>query len=271
MADVIRQSAGIKEIFKDVRATLTNAIAKGGLVRERAELGLGPVVAMIAATEDELETARAVLAPLSAEARMENERADAVIDRVYDDTWNDVGRPGYDRYLALMFPGGADYYTDGDTAGQPTRMELLARFYDRNLHPKVDPAQAKVYAARLREAALALKADIDAAATPAANVALLEQVLLALGRSAQFELASLKRTYKNDGMTEAAIHTIIPDRPVAKKAPKKPEAPKKLDAPKPDAPKSDAAKPADAPAPNAATPEAAPDAPKKGATPTEPK
>jgi len=34
-------------------------------------------------------------------------------------------------------------------------------------------------------------------------------------------LASLKRIYKNDGLTEAQIHEIIPDHPVAKKPPKK--------------------------------------------------
>jgi hypothetical protein len=39
---------------------------------------------------------------------------------------------------------------------------------------------------------------------------------------AQFELANLKRLFKVDGMSEAEIHSIIPDRPVAKKTPKKP-------------------------------------------------
>lgn len=264
MGDLVRPSAGIKEIIKDVRTTLTNAIAKGGLVRERAEQGIGPVLAMNDAAEAELEIGRAVLTPLHAAVRMENESADDTIDRVYDDTWNDVGRPAHDRYLSLMFPGGADYYTDGDTPGQPARMELLARLYDRKLHPKLDPAKSTAYAVRIREAAAALKADIDAAAAPAANVALLEQVLLSLARSAQFDLASLKRTYKNDGMTEAAIHTIIPDRPVAKKAAKKAEA-KKPEAEKPEVKKVEATKP------EAEKAEATPEAEKPAATPTEPK
>jgi hypothetical protein len=63
-------------------------------------------------------------------------------------------------------------------------------------------------------------------ATPAANVALLERVRAALGRIAQFELANLKRSYENDGTNEAAIHSIIADRPAAKKAAKKADAPK---------------------------------------------
>jgi hypothetical protein len=251
MGDLIRASAGIKEIFKDARSTMANAIAKGGVVKERAEQGIGPVIVMIDAAEAELKTAQEQLTPLQAALRMENEGADAVIDRIYDDTWNDVGRPANDRYLALMYPGGAGYYTDGDTPGQPARMELLARLYDRRVHPKLTAEQSTAFAVRVREAAVALKADIDAAATPTANVALLERVLLALGRSAQFELANLKRTYKNDGMNEAAIHSIIPDRPVAKKAAKKADA----------AP-TETAKKADAPAPEAAKPDAAPTEPK---------
>ena len=224
MGDVIRASAAVEEIFKDARSALNSAVAKGGTVKDRAEQGLGPVVAMIDATESELKVARDVLAPLSAAASAENDRADALLNRIYDETWNDVDRPANDRYLTLMYPGGAGYYTDGDTPGQPARMELLAKLYDRKLHPKLSAEQSKAYAARVREAAAALKADLDAAATPAANVALLERVRTALGRVAQFELANLKRSYKNDGMNEAAIHAVIPDRPLAKKAAKKPDA-----------------------------------------------
>jgi hypothetical protein len=70
---------------------------------------------MVDATEAELNAAIALYAPLKAAVVAENDRADALLDRTYDDTWNDVGRPANDRHLALMFPGGAAYYTDGDT------------------------------------------------------------------------------------------------------------------------------------------------------------
>jgi hypothetical protein len=235
MGDVIRANAAVEEIFKDARAALTNAIAKGGTAKDRAEQGIAPIVAMVDAIEAELKTARELLAPLLAALNAENEKADATINRIYDDTWNDVDRPGNDRYLALMYPGGAGYYTDGDTPGQPARMELLAKLYDRALHPKLSAVQSSGFAVRVREAASALQVDVDALATPAANVALLERVRTALGRIAQFELANLKRSYKNDGMNEAAIHGIIADRPAAKKAAKKADAPK-ADAPKAEAP-----------------------------------
>jgi hypothetical protein len=222
MGDVIRAGAAVEDIFKDARDALNSAVAKGGVIRDRAEQGLAPVIAMVDATESELKEAKALLAPLRAAVDAENERADATLNRIYDDVWNDVGRPANDRYLALMYPGGTGYYTDGDTPGQPARMELLARLYDRKIHPKLSQAQAQGYALRVREAAKALQVDVDAAATPAASVALLDRVRTALGRVAQFELANLKRSYKNEGMNEAAIHAVIPDRPAAKKAAKKP-------------------------------------------------
>jgi hypothetical protein len=222
MGDVIQARAKVGEIFKDTGISLDESRARGGTIQERAESCIGPVMAMVKATEQELQIARDVLSPLQAALNAGNAEADGVLDRIYDETWNDVGRPGNDRYLALMYPGGAGYYTDNDTPGQPVRMELLAKLYDRALHPKLTQAQCQGYALRIREAAAELKADIDAAAVPTANVVLLERVRTALGRVAQFELANLKRLFKIDGMSEAEIHTIIPDRPVAKKTPKKP-------------------------------------------------
>lgn len=220
MGDVIRSTAACEEIFKDARSSLTNARARGGAIQERAETGLGPAITIVDATEQELKAAQDQLVPLKAALDVENDRADALLDRIYDETWNDIGRPANDRFLALMYPGGAGYYTDGDIAGQPTRMELLAKLYDRSIHPKLTTAQSQAYAQRIREAAADLRADLNAVANPAANVALLERVRTALGRVVQFELANLKRMFKIDGLSEAEIHTIIPDRPVAKKTPK---------------------------------------------------
>ena len=137
MGDVIRPSSTVDDIFSDGRTTLHNARARGGALHERAETGLAPVIAMVDAVEDELRTARVVLAPLPAALHAENDSAAAVLDRIYDETWNDVGRPAQDRYLTLMYPGGTGYYTDSDTPGQPARMELLAKLYDRALHPKI--------------------------------------------------------------------------------------------------------------------------------------
>lgn len=217
MGEVIRASAAVDDIFEDTGKALNKSRARGGTIQERAESCIAPVMAMVEATEQELKTAQTVSGPIFAALNAGNDEADGVLNRLYDETWNDVGRPANDRYLALMFPGGAGYYTENDTAGQPTRMELLAKLYDRQLHPKLTKEQNQAYAQRVREAAAALKEDVDAAAGPAANIALLERVRFALGRVAQYELANLKRLFKVDGMSEAEIHTIIPDRPAKKK------------------------------------------------------
>lgn len=245
MGDVIRSSAATEEIIKDVRATMTNAVARGGKIKQRAEQGLGPVLQMIGAVETDLKEAQTVLAPLRAELLAENDRADASLMRVYDDVWNDAGRPASDRHLNLLFPGGAAYYTEGDLPGQPLRMELLARLFDRKLHPLLTPEQHASYAERVRDAATALKADLEAIAEPQASLTLLERVLTALGRNAHFELGNLKRAYKSDGMTEAAIHEIIPDRPVSKKPTKKAaQPPADAEPATPPAPPNDATLPA---------------------------
>lgn len=243
MGDVIRSGAAVDDIFEDVRTSFNNSVARGGTIKERAEQQLTPVITMIDAVEEELKLAKATLAPLAAALSAENAAADATLNRIYDETWNDVGRPANDRFLALIYPGGAGYYTDGDTPGQPVRMELLAKLYERKIHPKLTAAQCEAYATRVRDAATALKADVDAAAPAFANVALLERVRTALGRVAQFELSNLKRTFKIDGMSEAAIHEIIPDRPAGKKTTKKSEG-KSTTTPDPTTPGDGSGKPA---------------------------
>ena len=107
MGDVIRSTAAVEDIFKDVRTALANASARGGAVKERTEQIIGPVVGMVGAIEAELVSANAVLVPLAAAVRARNAEVDDTLLRIYDDTWNDVGRPANDRYLALIFPGGA--------------------------------------------------------------------------------------------------------------------------------------------------------------------
>jgi hypothetical protein len=225
MGDVIRNSAAAGDIFADVRATKDNATAKGGIVKTLADERIGPTVVVIDTTEQDLKQARDIVAPLLAELRGENDRADALVDRIYDEIWNDLDRPANDRWLSLLFPGGAGYYTDGDTDEQPQRMELLAQMLERGLHPKLPKDRAMAYALRVRDGAAALQADLDAARIPAARVKLLERIRTALGRTAQADLAALKRLYKNAGMSEADIHTIIPDRPPPKKKAAPPPAP----------------------------------------------
>lgn len=54
---------------------------------------------------------------------------------------------------------------------------------------------------------------VEAQQAPESRVHQLEQVRKALARTAQTALQGLKRRYKAASLSEADIHTVIPDRP----------------------------------------------------------
>lgn len=218
MGNVIKPKMAADSIIADARTTLTQAVARGGRWRDLAELRIAPVLALLTGVEGQLAGARAQAAPLRAARDAEDHRADDLLGRVSDDTWNAVGRPANDPALAILFPGGFGYYAEGDVESQPDRMEVLAQLLEANLHPKLNPATAQALAAEVRAGAEALQQAVDAARTPVARVGVLERVRTAMARSIAMELAHLKRLYKAEGFTEADIHTVIPDRPVREPA-----------------------------------------------------
>lgn len=258
MGDVIRRSAAVNDIFSDVHTAHSRGIAKGGKFQQVVEAELGQVVATIDTVEADLADARKVAEPLVIAVQAEDERADRLVGRMQDDLWNDIGRAQSDAAFSLLFPGGYGYYAEGDTAGQPDRMELLAELLERGVHPLLTKDQVDAAAAKVRGSAQTLKAALDAARVPVARVNLLERARTALGRTAQFRLVSLKRSLKNAGFSEAEIHTVIPDRPVvsakeaAKKEAAKKEAAKKAETKPGTAPVGEA--PAVQPATQPATP-----------------
>lgn len=215
MGNIIRKDAPPAAIFADARTTLTNAKLKGGNIKTICETQLLPVIAICDATEAEHKSAEATLSPLSAAVVIENGKADDFLGRTYDETWNDVGRPQYDSALSLLFPGGSSYYAEGDTEEQPLRMELLARLFERAMHPKLSAPQSQAKAAAVRAAALPLAQAVEAARVPAATVKLLEKVMGAVGKTAHAALVNTKRMLKVAGLSETEIHEIIPDRPAS--------------------------------------------------------
>ena len=185
---------------------------------------------MAASIEAQLKDAREAAAPLIASVGAANGQSDDLVARVSDEVWNAVGRPANDASLSLLFPGGSGYYTEGDVAGQPTRMEILARLLESNLHPKLSAAKAEAAAVEVRASAAQLRQALEASREPVAFVGVLERVLTAVARNAGMELANLKRAYKIAGFSEADIHTVIPHRSrkpaAAKPPPAKPPVPK---------------------------------------------
>jgi len=215
MGEVISKKAARDKIIGDVEITLAGAEARaavGGPPWAEAAPRLGPPVALYRATEAKLIAAQNEARPLSAAVAAENLAADDLIRRVSDDVWNTIGRPANDPFFELLFPHGTALYVDAPVADQPDLMGLLADLLASNIDARL-AAVAVDQAAAIRAAAQRLEAAVEAARKPLARVALYSRTLTAIARSAQVELARVKRLWRAHGLSEADIHAVIPDRP----------------------------------------------------------
>jgi len=213
MGEIIRRDAAADDIVADAKTTLTNAKSRGGRWNELAVQRLGPVLGLFGSVEAKRAAAVEALTPLEAEVDSRNRHADATLGKQYDLIWNEIGRPAYDAALSVLFPDGIGYYAEGDTEGQPDRMEILVELLKSGIHPKLSEAAATAAANEIKAAGDALRTAVEAAGKPAAQVKVLGKVRVALAKVIHSELSNLKRLYKADGFSEAEIHTVIPDRP----------------------------------------------------------
>jgi len=120
----------------------------------------------------------------------------------------------------VIFPDGIAYYAEGDTDEQPERMDILVQLLQSGIHPKLSQATAQNAAAEIKAESHALRAAVEAARKPSAELKVLGRVRTSLARVVHAELSNLKRLYKIEGFSEAEIHAVIPDRPTAKPAKK---------------------------------------------------
>lgn len=217
MGEVVRKDAAVGTILEDVETTYTKALARGGDWQTEAEARLGPVRALAATVNARLKEAEAAAAPALAALDAGNDESDKLLGRIADDVWNDVGRPGQDPALDIIFPGGASYYAEGDTEEQPDRMALLAELLESGIHPRLEAAKATAYATEVRQSAARLEEKVDAARPLKVRVKLATKMRQAIARNGAIALRRLKAAWKADGRTEAEIHAIIPDRPTRKR------------------------------------------------------
>lgn len=215
MGEVIRKTAAVEDILADARTTVTRARARGGVFAESAEARLAPVLALVEPLEAELAEARRASAALVAALDAADHDADIVVRASADRIWNAIGRPARDAGFELLFPSGSGYYVDGDVEEQPHRMRLLVGLLRRGVHPRLAADVAAAVADELEQAAVRLAAAVDAARAPRTQVTLLSRTRTALGRTAALELADYKRLLRAHGVSEAAVHEVIPDRPGA--------------------------------------------------------
>ncbi|UQA56757.1 hypothetical protein [Polyangium aurulentum] len=229
MGDLISRQAAAKDILADTRTTFTNAAARGGIWKSLAEQQIGSILALVASLDAQHTATEFAAAGAAAALGAENIKADKLLGKISDDTWNAVGRPAADPYFSLLFPGGFSYYADGDVMGQPDRMMYLVDLLRSGMHPFLPADVANASADAVEAAASSLRARADESSKLAGKLAHLGRMRTALARVAQMELANLKRLYKTQGLSEAEIHTVIPSRPRA--ASKKKELAARIAAP----------------------------------------
>lgn len=219
MGETIRKGAAADDIIADGKTTLTKAQARGGAVQSTAEARLREPIALTDTVGARIVAARATAEPARAALESGNEVADDLLGRVADDVWNAIGRPANDVIYEILYPEGVATYAEGDVNQQPDRMDLLAELLVANLHPKLPADRAAAFAAEITASSTALRALVDAARPLVTRVELAVKMRSAVARSIAVSLAALKRQWKADGISEADIHAIIPDRPRPKKAP----------------------------------------------------
>lgn len=166
MGEIIRRDAATDAIVDDARKTLTNATTRGGRWKELAEGRLAPVLTLFTNIETQRKAAEDAHAPHVASIDMLNEKADKTIGKVYDVIWNELGRPGWDASLAVIFPDGISYYAGGDTDEQPARMQILVRLLQSGIHPKLSKETGDACAAEISAEANALDAAISGGDKP---------------------------------------------------------------------------------------------------------
>lgn len=229
MGEVIRKTAAAEDILADARQSNVRAQARGGLYQAAADAALKPALALFDAVHSKWQALEASVAPLVAAHNARDEQADALIGRIADAVWNDVGRPapGIDGSYDLLFPSGITFYTDGPDEEQPERMLLLAELLESGIHPRIEAKQAKSYAKQLREAAAELDKSVQSIWQPRIRLAMYSRMRTAAARNTQVALSRFKRLLRAQDVSEAEIHTVIPDRPAPVKKADPPKDPPK--------------------------------------------
>jgi hypothetical protein len=233
MPEVIRKDGAVGDIEKDATDTLEAAKLRGDPWDKLAEDHLGPVLGLIETVKGQVKKAETQSGVAAKALAISQEKACKLVGKTYDDLWNAIGRPAYDAYFALLFPGGCSCYTDGAVEGLPRRMRMLAGKLRQDLHPQITAATATAAADALEAEAAALATRIEEARAQGDELKIYQQTHDALARATQMELVNLKRQYKSAGMRETEIHKVIPgytrkrqkkgEAKAASKPPSKPE------------------------------------------------
>ena len=137
MGSNIARSASVTRIKDSGEKTMTAATARGGEVLELAQKRVAPVMAMLAACEQQLKEACTEDDIKHAALMARDNESDLEIGAVCDEIRNVMGRPRQSIDYDLIVNGGMSGWTDGDPAKQAAMMSLLAQNIRGSDHPKL--------------------------------------------------------------------------------------------------------------------------------------
>jgi hypothetical protein len=228
MGHVISKNGAIRDILTDLALTYFRCQERGGVWAAQGTAFLEPVTVLADRSTTDLDRdEKARSRGFSRRDLALTKGADAVA-RVYDELYNDLGRPQSDAYLAILIPGGADCIRDEKIQDRAELMDAIANTLETIGHPLLAADRTKAAAATIRAEAAQVREAVTAANKLEAAVRLDELVRKALAQVAQAKLVGLKLSVRALGVGEAQIHEVIPDR---KRSPSAPEDP--ADAPAP--------------------------------------
>ena len=220
MGEVIKKTAAVEDIHKDVITTLVRARERGSPVKEIAEARLGPHekpmadaagVRKLAVAAEELILARLLAADVA---------ADAETGAVADEVWNKFGRPAKDGVFDGLFPGGVQTYTRPAPRREALLLAALVKKLATTKDPRVAPAAWEAWSKRIATVQKPLDLAAREHELAEAETFLADQVYRATVHTAWFDMPRTKRDFQNAGLNEADIHLIIPDRPPPHEDPK---------------------------------------------------
>ncbi len=211
MGNLIRANAETDRVKAHVRRAYDKAIKSGGGVEAAARLRMGEAVAALAEAGVAYGAAAEVEEGAWNTVLVESGKCELAIGAARDALWNAIGRPRPSPAMDKVFPDGVLTYQHGDKGDQP---EILGVLASRILAaaPGIWPAQLReTLAADITTRRESLQRALDAHRPTKATARITRSVYRAAVETAHDRLRAFKRDLLSLGMTEAAVHEIIPD------------------------------------------------------------
>jgi hypothetical protein len=212
MGNVIKRGSSTKDILRDVIKTLANATSRGSPYQQEAERFLGQVAARATDLSARVAATTDALTKLRSEQGTVLVRCDDLVRKIRDDLFNQIGRAAHDPVYLQIYPQGSSGYIDRSPPRKPSALLLNAQQIEAADHPLIPAAVATDAADLLRAAAKAVQEINEKLAAARAEADLWAAQTTANGRRGQLQLARLKKYWLATGLTEPAVHELIPDR-----------------------------------------------------------